>query len=505
MKIMRINFSHATYEEATRRIERLRGARGTHIHSKLLGTDAPPYNARAVLLDTRGPEIRTGNIAQPTTERKGGRSRRKVELTRGSEVRVTVDPAFEDRCDESVLYVDYPNFLSTVDVGDRVLLDDGLIELVVTSMSADAATCTVENTGSLGSGKGVNLPGQEIDLPPLSEKDKRDLAFGVEWNVDFVAASFVRKASDVQAVIDFLNVAGEERWGARDFRPPLVISKIESEEGLNNFDEILRVSDGIMVARGDLGVEIPLEAVFEAQKNIIDKCRKAGKPVIVATQMLESMQKSPRPTRAEVSDVANAVLDGADAVMLSGETANGEYPVESCRVMKRAVLHADAYLKSSRRRRRRDESDAIFVSGLVSDTHVADDPDRADYIAQFETVAKAAVDGAKTFDAPLIVCLTRTGLTAKLISAFRPDCPVMCVTNDRYVGRQLQLYRSLVPVILPSLDGVENDEKPRADEAVMSAKKMGLIRSGQKVIIVSAQSGTRQLREAIAMRITTVK
>lgn len=307
MKIMRINFSHATYEEASMRIERLRNADGMHVRSNMT-TPFRKHNVRAVLLDTQGPEIRTGKVKNDP--------KAKIVLKRGTDITISVNEGDREQCDESLIFVDYAELPALISERGRILLDDGLIALTVKSVDGAMGLirCEIENTGKLGSTKGVNLPGTVVNLPPLSEKDKRDLEFGIEKGVDFVAASFVRKASDVEAVHAFLRSAGGERWG-EDFKAPLVISKIESQEGLENFDSILEVSDGIMVARGDLGVEIPLQSVFEAQKIIVKKCRRVGKPVIVATQMLESMQQSPRPTRAECSDVANAVLDGADGTL----------------------------------------------------------------------------------------------------------------------------------------------------------------------------------------------
>ena len=349
MKIMRINFSHATYvvvsrylfrarihkhkqnvyryEEADRRIERLRGGMGNHMRA-LENNDIRPFNTRGVLLDLKGPEIRTGKI---------GGDKKKIKLVKGERMTLTTDDTYANSCDTSTVFVNYKEITDSLSKGSVVLLDDGLISLrVLEDPDNSTIECEVENTGLLGSTKGVNIPKAVVNLPALSEKDKKDLEYGVEREVDFVAISFVRKRSDVETVREFIDETGKNRWGKR-FYPPLLISKIESHEGMVNFDEILEASDGIMVARGDLGVEIPLESVFEAQKMMIEKCQYAGKPVVVATQMLESMQHSPRPTRAEVSDVANAVLDGADAVMLSGEVANGEYPVETCRMMKRTV------------------------------------------------------------------------------------------------------------------------------------------------------------------------
>lgn len=300
MNVMRLNFSHGDYEEHGQRIKNLRAV------LKRTGQQA------AILLDTKGPEIRT------------------MKLVNGADVSLRAGQTFTFTTDQSVVgnservAVTCPGFTQDLAVGNTVLVDDGLLGMTVTSVTQDEVVCKVLNNGDLGENKGVNLPGVSIALPALAEKDKRDLIFGCEQGVDFIAASFIRKRSDVLEIREHLQQHGGEHIQ--------IISKIENQEGLNNFDEILEASDGIMVARGDLGVEIPVEEVIFAQKMMIEKCNRARKVVITATQMLDSMIKNPRPTRAEAGDVANAILDGTDAVMLSGESAKGKYPLEAvCR------------------------------------------------------------------------------------------------------------------------------------------------------------------------------
>ena len=342
MSCARLNFSHVgDYREPQAKLDLVRDAQGKHFHATWTGV---PPNLRAVLVDTKGPEIRTGKLP-------GGADALEIvdqmELTLTHQD-VAGDAAWElGEAPKGRLHVDYASLATTVRVGGSVLLDDGLVALEVLSVDPvnRNVVCKALNGGPIKANKGVNLPGATLDLPALTAKDKEDLRWAVSVGADYVAASFIRSAANVRTCVAFLERCCDEEAARHPSKPrpgrPLVISKIESEEGVENFSEILEESDGVMVARGDLGVEIPFEKVFAAQKMMVRRCNAAGKPVIVATQMLDSMQKNPRPTRAEVTDVGSAVLDGADCVMLSGETAAGKYPIESVRAMASILKEAD--------------------------------------------------------------------------------------------------------------------------------------------------------------------
>ncbi|OQR87635.1 pyruvate kinase [Achlya hypogyna] len=473
LKIMRINFSHATYDEALLRtcfvvenieltfraigMSHLRASKG--VHAKQAGQE---FNVRAVLLDTQGPEIRGGAFPE-----------KKVQLVKGEKITLTTDAQFKEASTKDILFVTYEQLPMTVKLGDTVLLDDGLISLTVESIDVPARQvhCRIENSEMLGSRKGVNLPGLVVDLPALTEKDKADVEFGVQHDMDFIAVSFVRKPEDVLDVKDFVNSVMPKYWPA-SHPAPLIISKIENHEGVTNFDRILAVSDGIMVARGDLGVEIPMQQVLTCQKDMVSKCNDIGKPVIVATQMLESMIRNPRPTRAEILDVGNAVLDGADAVMLSGEVAQGKWPVESVKTMMSVVKEADAYTK-----REQYKTEAL---------------------SQQEAIARAVATTAKSLHAAMIVVMTETGDVARLVSKHKPSVPVMCYTMSQKVGRQLQVHRGLYPIVAPSEDDMT------LESAISTAKKLGWLRNGDKVVMLSSDAAKSDIGQQFVMHVATV-
>ena len=423
MDAARINFSHGTYETHAETIAKLKQAR------EELNAPIP------LILDTKGPEIRGKTFKED-----------KVRLEEDATFTLTTREVEGDGNIVSVTYADLPK---DVHRGSRILIDDGLIELKVEDITETDVVCKVVNGGVVKSRKGVNLPGVEVNLPSLMEKDIEDLKFGVENGFDIVAASFIRSAEDVLKIRRVL----EENGGGQMH----IISKIENQQGVENIDKILEASDGIMVARGDLGVEIPPEEVPLVQKILIAKANRIGKPVITATQMLESMVHSPRPTRAEANDVANAIFDGSDAIMLSGETAAGAYPLEAVATMARIALKA--------------ESAVDYAAKLANTT----EPARVNITNAISMAACATAAELKT---AAITTVTKSGFTARMISRYRPACPLIASTSDETVWRQMNLIWGCKPMLYTG-------ELPRGgvfDTALEIAVKSGLLKNGDTVV-----------------------
>merc|ERR1711884_907709 len=445
--VARMNFSHGSHEYHGETINNVRIA--NKMYKEKHGVDP----SVAIALDTKGPEIRTGLL-------EGDDGRKEITLKKGESIKITTDDQFKEKCSADVLWVDYKNIGKVISPGKRLFIDDGLISVVCKEIAADHFIGVVENDGNLGSRKGCNLPGTDTDLPAVSEKDKSDLQFGVEQGVDMVFASFIRDAAGVREIRKVLGEKGKDI---------LVISKLENQQGVNNVEEIIAESDGIMVARGDMGIEIPPEKVFIAQKQIIASCNKHGKPVICATQMLESMVKKPRPTRAEGSDVANAILDGSDCVMLSGETAKGDYPIQCIKTMAALSREAEACLWNER----------FFEDLMRSEHNAVHDTTSATSIA--------AVQASYLTRASAIIGLTTTGKTAHLASKYRAHCPFLAVTRNAQAARQMQLYRGVVPLYYsePRMDDWSADVDERIQYCVDFGKKNGFIKSGDPVICIT--------------------
>ncbi|TSL75320.1 Pyruvate kinase PKM [Bagarius yarrelli] len=494
-------------------------------HMCLLDIDSEPTTARNTgIICTIGPAsrsvemlkemIKSGmNIARMNFSHGSHESgTAEVELKKGNQLKVTLDDAYMENCDENVLWLDYKNITKVVELGSKVYIDDGLISLQVMEIGSDYLLCEIENGGMLGSKKGVNLPGAAVDLPAVSDKDIKDLQFGVEMGVDMIFASFIRKAEDVHEV---RKVLGEKGKNIK------IISKLENHEGVRRFDEIMEASDGIMVARGDLGIEIPTEKVFLAQKMMIGRCNRAGKPIICATQMLESMIKKPRPTRAEGSDVANAVLDGADCIMLSGETAKGDYPLEAVRTQHMIAREAEAAMfhRQVFEDLRRctafstDPAEAIAIGAveasfkiLASAFIVLTGSGREAEAAMFhrqlfeelrrstklshdpsEAVAIGAVESSFKCCASAIIVLTKTGRSAHLLSRYRPRAPIIAVTRNGQTARQAHLYRGIFPVLYnnPANDVWAEDVDLRVNFAMDVGKARGFFKTGDVVIVLT--------------------
>ncbi|MCR6513886.1 MAG: pyruvate kinase [Clostridium sp.] len=426
MNASRHNFSHGDHAEHGGRIEKVKRL------AKELNKEV------AIVLDTKGPEIRTGKF-EPS----------KVELQKGTEFTIYVQE--EVVGDTTKCSVTYDGLANDVVPGNTILIDDGLVGLEVRKVEGNKVICEVMNTGLVGTHKGVNVPGVSIQLPALTEKDASDLKFGCEIGVTMIAASFIRKVDDVRAIRKLLNENGGEHI--------LICSKIENQEGVDNIDSILAESDAIMVARGDLGVEIPIENVPAVQKMIIEKCNAVGKPVITATQMLDSMIRNPRPTRAEVSDVANAILDGTDAIMLSGESANGSYPLEAVRTMARIATEAEKQL-----------SHEVAVSKATK--HIP---------AVAGVISRATVNAANELEAAAIITSTQSGATAKRISQCRPHCPILAITPDEKVAKTLAFSWGVYPMVADKF--VSTDEM--MDKSVEIAEARNFVKKGDTVVIAA--------------------
>lgn len=438
MNVARLNFSHGDFEEHGNRIKNIRQA------CEEMGTTV------AVLLDTKGPEIRLGKLKEEP-----------IELVQGEAITLTTEEMLGDITRIPITYKDLPR---DVKIGSTILIDDGLIGLTVTGIRGTEIDCIIVNSGQIKSKKGVNVPGVRISLPGITEKDANDIIFGIEQGIDFIAASFVRKASDVLEIRQLL-----EQYNATHIQ---IISKIENQEGVDNLDEILEVSDGLMVARGDLGVEIPAEEVPLVQKTMIQKSNLAGKPVITATQMLDSMQRNPRPTRAEASDVANAIFDGTSAIMLSGETAAGKYPVESVETMSRIALRAESALQYR---------ELFLQQSNASQTTIT------------EAISQAVANTALELKAKAIITSTESGYTARMVSKYRPKAPIIAVTPSVQVMRRLALVWGVIPI--KGETAATTDEM--FDIAVNGGMSTGLLQLGDLVVITAGvpvgRSGTTNL------------
>ena len=436
MNVARFNFSHGDHEEQRERMNLLKNVREE--------LDRPV----AILLDTKGPEIRTGLL-------EGGK---KVTLKEGSEFILYTE---EMTGNETGCCVTYPGLAKDVKPGDRILIDDGLIELKVKQIKSGNIVCHVENGGELGERKGVNVPNVKVKLPAVTEKDIDDILFGIQQDIDFIAASFIRSAKGVKEIRKILKENHAEHIS--------IIAKIENAEGVENIDEIIEASDGIMVARGDLGVEIPAQEVPQIQKMIIKKCNERYVPVITATQMLDSMIRNPRPTRAEVADVANAIYDGTDAVMLSGETAAGKYPIEALKMMNEIAENTEQYV---------DYEKYIHHRTMYEQSKIS------------SAIGIASVRTARNIGAACIVTPTMSGKTARLISNFRPSMPIYAVTPNEMVQHKMQLYWGVIPLKGYIKDTTENI----IVNAMETIKRKRLVRKGQTVVITAGDPATNNTK-----------
>lgn len=441
MDIARFNFSHGDHEEQKARFDLLKSVRDEM------------KKPIAILLDTKGPEIRTGILEN------GG----KVVLKEGEEFILT---SKEIKGNEKMVYQTYSQLAKDVKPGDTILIDDGLIGLEVKEIRGGDIVCTVRNGGELGQRKGINVPNVRVNLPGITKKDRDDIIFGIEQGIDFIAASFVRDAEAVKEIRAILKEHNAEHVD--------IIAKIENSEGIENIDKIVSAADGIMVARGDMGVEIPAYEVPQVQKMIVEKCNQKYKPVIIATQMLDSMIRNPRPTRAEVTDVANAIREGADAIMLSGETAMGKYPVEALKMMAQIAESTEQYL---------DYDMMPEYRTLRGDANVS------------SAVGVAAVRTATNLEADCIVTPTMSGQTARLMANFRPKQPIYAVTPNAWAQRKMQIYWGVTP-----LRGYQEDTTEHIiSHAMYVVKREGYVREGDMVVFTAGDPATNMVKGKGAM------
>ena len=446
MDVARFNFSHGSYEYHKDCIEKVR-----KVASEL---NLPV----AAMMDTKGPEVRLGRFVDD----------KPVEIKNGDIYTLTTEDCL---CTDKVGSITFKKLPADVSVGTRILINDGVIELLAEKVTATEIECRVIHGGKLSNNKGINVPGVKLSMPYLSDADMNDLEFAAKMKYDFIAASFVRTAADINYLRKYTQSLG---WF--DVR---IIAKIENLEGVENIDEILEAADGIMVARGDMGVEIPFEQIPAIQKELIHKGYNAGKQVITATQMLESMISNPRPTRAEITDVANAIYDGTSAIMLSGETAAGEYPIEAVSTMALIAETTEYNI---------DYKSRFHKRGTDSNPNIAN------------AISHACVTTAHDLDVKAIITITKGGSTARLISKYRPLCPIISCTTDEVVCRQMNMSWGVTPIIINE----ETSTDELFEHAVDAAKKYGYVEQGDRVVITAGVplgiSGTTNL-----MKVDTVK
>jgi pyruvate kinase len=426
MDCARFNFSHADHEEHYGRLVRLR-----QIREEL---DIPI----AALLDTKGPEIRIGKFAD-----------KKVSLVKGQTFTLTTRQV---EGTQDIVYINYEHLVKDISVGATILIDDGLVGMTVESLTETDIICTVQNDGAISDNKGVNVPGTKLTMPFISPKDRDDIIFAVEKGYDFIAASFTRSAADIMEIRKIFADYNHTRTN--------IIAKIENMEGVENIDEIIEAADGIMIARGDMGVEIPLEDVPVIQKMIIKKVYNAGKQVITATQMLDSMMKNPRPTRAESTDVANAIYDGTSAIMLSGETAAGLYPVDSLKTMVRIAIRTEQDIDYKKRFRLLETEENPSITDAIS---------------------HATCTTAHDLNAAMIITVTQSGQTARMISKYRPACTIIGCTTESHVCRQLNLSWGVKPLLIKE----EQETFVLFEHAVATVEEKGYLKHGELTVITA--------------------